>query len=299
VRIWWVRSTIVINLIFLLAALAPVETLAGGAVGRLLTSAGALASGPVPASFTVVAACRDDALCAARLVARSLGPRARLERVRHPDTDSIRRVKSAPSLAGWNIICGNTLRLDLVRFGRKAIFEIEQAVSQAGARTGGDIRALEIDLRRNRGGNLDRMLKVAALFLGQMPDAVRLSRGAEIVRLDIAPAARRISFARLTLHIGPDTASSAEIFTALMRAHGEARVRGRKSYGKDYLLRVVPVNHDWQLLVPAETVTVPGASLSGGIRPDVPTGENMTDEASCRSEKTKSAEKPYRPGGKP
>ena len=268
------------SLVLVLAALLSGQALAEGAVGRLLTGAGALASGPVPAPFAVAQACRDDALCAARLIAQSLGPRARLERVRHPDTDSIRRVHTAPSLKGPELLCGDMLRFELVRFGRKAVSEIEQAVARANDRAGGNIRGLEIDLRRNGGGNLYRMLRVAALFLGKVPDAIRLTRAGESRSVDIAMPPRQLSFANIVLLIGPHTASSAEIFTALLRARAGARVRGERSFGKDYLLRVLPVNQDWQLLVPAETVSVPGASLSGGITPDM-TGQKKQRSRDC------------------
>ncbi len=267
-RIWWVRSTIAISLGVFLNLLPPGAVLAGGGMERLAARASAFAGAALPPFEALRAACGGDMLCAARRLAKRLGPRARLERVRHPDTDSIRRVSSAPSLAGWKMLPGRGLRLDLVRFGRKAVPEIEAALSAARARTGQDVGALEIDLRRNRGGNLDKMLRAASLFLGNVPEAIWLSRAQKVKTLPVPPNARRLSVAKITVLIGSKTASSAEIFTALLRVHAKARVVGTRSFGKNYLLRAIPVNHDWRLLVPAETVSVPGTGISGGIVPD-------------------------------
>ncbi len=138
-RIWWVRSTIAISLGVFVSLLPPGAALAaGGGMERLAARAGAFAGAALPPPEALRAACGGDMLCAARRLVKRLGPRARLERVRHPDTDSIRRVSSAPSLAGWKMLPGRGLRLDLVRFGRKAIPEIEAALSAARARSGGD-----------------------------------------------------------------------------------------------------------------------------------------------------------------
>jgi hypothetical protein len=43
---------------------------------------------------------------------------------------------------------------------------------------------------------------------------------------------------------------------------------GEQTFGKDYLLRITPVTHDWQLLVAAVTISVQGTNIAEGIIPD-------------------------------
>ena len=75
--------------------------------------------------------------------------------------------------------------------------------------------------------------------------------------------------------IGPGTASSAEVLAALLRHHAGARLIGAPTMGKDWLTRLVPVDHDWRLAIPAERIEVPGETLTQGLVPDV---ESAPDE---------------------
>lgn len=68
--------------------------------------------------------------------------------------------------------------------------------------------------------------------------------------------------------VGPGTASSAEVLAALLQRYADARLAGSQTAGKDYLTRVIAVDHDWRLLVPAERIEVPGVTLTGGLQPD-------------------------------
>ena len=72
----------------------------------------------------------------------------------------------------------------------------------------------------------------------------------------------------ITVLVGRQTASSGEILAALLRRHAGAELVGERTAGKDYLTRVVPLDQDWRLLLPAERIEVPGESLSGGLQPD-------------------------------
>ncbi len=222
--------------------------------------------------------CDQDTLCAARFLAEKLGPRARLEKIRHPDTDTIRRVSSRPSVTGWSLRPPGALRLFLDHFGRKAVAEIGGALERGRAKMRAPITSLEIDLRRNRGGDLNRMLKVAALFTGPVRGAVQLDGAARTISIDIPDVGQRLLFRRIDLLVGPDTASSAEVFAGLLRTRLGARLLGRRTHGKDYVLRAIPVSQDWRLLIPAETIAVPGIALSGGLLPDIVLPEVLPPE---------------------
>ncbi len=71
----------------------------------------------------------------------------------------------------------------------------------------------------------------------------------------------------LVVLVGPETASSAEVLAALLQRYAGARLAGSRTAGKDHLTRVIAVDHDWRLLVPAERIEVPGIELTGGLRP--------------------------------
>lgn len=227
----------------------------------------ALSRNPLPALDHIVKKCADDVLCAARLIKTHLGPKARLEKIIHPDTDTIRRVKSVRSLSNSKWLPPNTLQFSLNRFGRKAISEIKTAYFSAPGNDKIPPPNIIIDLRNNGGGALNKMLRTASLFLGPIPDAVKLS-GTYKEKMIAVPINKKIlAFQTMKLIVGPNTASSAEVFAGLLRVHAKAQIVGEQTYGKDYLLRVISVTHDWQLLVPAEIISVPGTTIAGGITP--------------------------------
>ena len=89
-----------------------------------------------------------DTRCAAQLIADSL-PAARLVPVNHPDTDTIWRAHTVPSLSAVERRNDGALVVVLDRFGRTADREIADAVS---AHALGTPARLVLDLRGNSGG---------------------------------------------------------------------------------------------------------------------------------------------------
>ena len=79
----------------------------------------------------------------------------------------------------------------------------------------------------------------------------------------------------LPVLVGPGTASSAEVLAALLQRYAGARLAGSRTAGKNHLTRVIAVDHDWRLLVPAERIAVPGVELTGGLQP----AEGLPDHA--------------------
>jgi carboxyl-terminal processing protease len=154
-------------------------------------------------------------------------------------------------------------------FGRKAVPEMAQAMSQAIA--GG--ASLGLDLRDNRGGDFGRMLKLAALFTGNIKDALFLIEKTDRNPVSLATESDFPVTRDLVVLVGPGTASSAEVLAALLQRYAGARLAGSRTAGKDHLTRVIAVDHDWRLLVPAERIEVPGVELTGGLRP----AENLPD----------------------
>ncbi len=260
---------------------------AQGTIERLLATVAAYAPADagLPESSTLRRLCGTDALCAARLLARALGKGAALERVAHPDTDIIRRATTPPSVRALGRLPDGAALIALDRFGRTAERELREAIAAL------DASRVVLDLRANRGGGFERMLRVAGLFTGPVAHALDVI-GKDGRRPRAIPAGGRIAGVRgltvvvdptvvvglpvvvgLTVVVGRHTASSGEMLAALLRRHAGAEIVGEKTAGKDYLVRVVPVHHDWRLVLPAERVEIAGESLVGGLRPDRPAPE--------------------------
>ena len=262
---WWAPSVTAIRLAAAAVALGVPAAAAASAVDRLLEAAAAYGLAvPDESVQEVRAACGADALCVARRIAAGEG-RVRLERRRHPDTDTIRWVTTRASLQRPEAAGDDGGVIVLARFGRKVEWELRDALQE---RSSGS--TLVLDLRTNHGGDFGRMLRVAGLFTGALDQALYLADGANRRPLGIPGSDRATHTGRLVVLIGPETASSGEILAALLRRYAGAELRGARTAGKDYLLRVVPVDHDWQLLLPSERVEVPGETLAGGLVPDDP-----------------------------
>ncbi len=267
-RPWSVLSTIAISLAAVAAgAFAPAASAqTDGAVDRLLAAVAAYAPPEVglPARSEIDQRCAEDAVCAAALVAAAFDGQAALERVTHPDTDTIRLVKTQPSVRALGRVADGAVLVALDRFGRKAEPELRAALRALGG------ARLVLDLRANQGGDFERMLRVAGLFTGPVDDALYLV-GNHGRRPRAIPAMARIAGVRgLAVLVGARTASSGEMLAALLRRYAGAEMLGERTFGKDYLVRAIPVHHDWRLLVPAERVEIPGETLAGGLRPDRP-----------------------------
>ncbi len=213
------------------------------------------------------AKCGDDLLCAARVVA-SLDRRARLQKISHPDTDTIRWVKTGPSVMAARRLDDGGVFIALERFGRKARQEMVKALDDLSATHKND--KIVLDLRKNSGGNFNNMLRVAGLFTGTVDNALFLNGGGKKTPIGIAAAKTPRITRPLVVLVGPETASSGEILAVVLRKYAGARLVGKRTYGKDYLLRIIPVNNEWRLMLPAERVIVPGETITGGVTPDQP-----------------------------
>jgi C-terminal processing protease CtpA/Prc len=120
------------------------------------------------------------------------------------------------------------------------------------------------------------MLRAAARFTGPVPGAVRLVEADRVRVLAIPEPSGAVWRGRITVLVGADTMSSGEVLAALLRRYAGARVLGERTWGKDYVLRVEPIDHDWRALIPAGRIEVPGEVLAGGLVPDGPITEDLS-----------------------
>ena len=205
--------------------------------------------------------CSGNGDCLRERVVHELPAGAVLQRVDSPDTDTIRWVDTRRSVGLVTDLDDGTRLIVLDRFGRKVLRELADALPAQGA--------VILDLRANAGGDFGRMLQVAGRFTGAVVVAVTLT-GEDTRRLSIPAANGNTWRGSLTVLVGPQTASSAEVLAALLRQHAGARVLGERTRGKDYLLRIVPIDQNWRVTLPGEVIGVPGESLVRGLRPDGP-----------------------------
>jgi C-terminal processing protease CtpA/Prc len=185
-----------------------------------------------------------------------------LQRVRHPTSDEIRWADTRRSIEVTTDLGEGRRLVRLDRFGRKTDYELSEALRGTAA--------LVLDLRHNDGGVLRRALRIAGRFTGPVPDAVRLIKADEVVVLPIPAPAGSVWRGRITVLVGANTISSGEVLAALLRRHAGAIVLGERTWGKDYVLRVEPIDHEWRALIPDGRIEVPGERLAGGLVPDGP-----------------------------
>jgi len=235
----------------------------GAAAGTLAFAALALAqpAATAAASETAAAILGIDPGFAPMLRGRPSG--TVLQRVRHPTSDEIRWADTAASITRTAELGAGRLLVRLDRFGRKVDHELSAALRSAD-------EELVLDLRGNEGGLLGRMLRVAARFTGPVPGAVRLIKDDEARVLAIPAPGAPVWHGRITVLVGAETISSGEVLAALLRRHAGASVLGDRTWGKDYVMRIEPVDHDWRALIPDGRIEVPGEVLAGGLVPDGP-----------------------------
>jgi Peptidase family S41 len=256
-RTWSARSITAIRALGLaLTLLLATPAAADDALDRILAETAAASGAPLPSRGELTEACGSDLHCSAERLVEVLGPRARLLPVAHPDSDTIRWVETQPSLSVTR--ADGVVRIALSRFGRKVMPELAAAVGA---------EAYVLDLRAAQGGRFERMLQVAGFLLGPREKALALVEGGGRRWLDLPATAERGRRPRV-VQIGAATASAAEVLAALLVADGGAVLCGAgPSAGAAALKAVVPVNHDWRLLVERARIEVPPVELRGGLRP--------------------------------
>lgn len=116
-------------------------------------------------------------------------------------------------------------------------------------------RHLALDLRGSPGGLLSEAVALTGLFLpARTPVAVAALRARDVALA--APRAPSAFRGELALHVGPRTASAAEVLAGALSAAGRARVVGARTYGKGTIQR----------LRGARLATVGEVWLAGGAR---------------------------------
>lgn len=190
----------------------------------------------------------ETALCFAETLVARLPGRVRLEPVIHPDTDTVRWVTTMPSVIADDT--GDTLKLKLTHFGRKALPELRAALAIPGR------HAIELDVSGNPGGDFERMLSIAGFLLGPLRDAVEIHHGDRIERRSLQGPTTR-TWQVVSVETDSGTASAALLLVHLLTAHGGAKRIGPFVGEKPiFLKRRMSIDHDWRLILPVAEVSI-------------------------------------------
>ena len=127
-------------------------------------------------------------------------------------------------------------------------------------------RPLIVDLRGCPGGDLIEAAYLAADFLTTGQAQVELDCGGEHEVISVEASARWGM--PLWVLIDRTSASAAEVFAAIVKSAGRARLVGERSYGKGSVQRVV-TGADRSLRADVATWSVAGQAGSAGVTPDV------------------------------
>ena len=227
-------------------AIHPELSVADPAFSRVLEAARASPHVPESVVDQAKASC-GTALCFAEMLTAKLPDLARLEAINHPDTDSIRWVRTAPSVTV--VAEGERLRLKLTHFGRKAAAELRDALV-------GRHLPVELSLRGNGGGDFERMLEIAGVFIGPKRNAIE-SRHRGRRSLHDVPGTDDPMTEVARVLINEDTASAGLLLAQLLEAFAGAEVSGPpRRKGPIFLKRRVTIDHDWRLVLPVATLRV-------------------------------------------
>ena len=264
VSICWVRLIIVTNIVFFFQTLElqannfdkqiPSNSL------RILQEAKIISGLDNELAQKIADRCNLETICIAQEIVKELGNYANLTRIEPKSSNQRRLAEVLPSVKKSYKMSDESIFIELKHFGRKAEWEVINLLEGS--------NKVVFDLTENEGGDLSRMIRVASLFIGPVKKAFVVRSQNLVTHFDIPSPVYSMSDMNIVLMVGQKTASSAELFSALLRQYAGAKLVGEKTRGKDWLLKVVPVNDKFWLSIPAGQIFVPGEKIVDGILPD-------------------------------
>jgi carboxyl-terminal processing protease len=147
-----------------------------------------------------------------------------------------------------------------------------------------------IDLRGNRGGDIEEVLNVASLFVGDRTVGVQVDRSRRQApmhgdRLPLAPQPPSVVL------VDGDTGSGAEVLAAALKEYGLATIMGTKTAGKVGLATVRQLRDGSAVQLTYRRILSPsGAPLDGaGVEPNVVVPAGIEDWVQGRDPQLESA----------
>lgn len=118
---------------------------------------------------------------------------------------------------------GDTLYVSLDSVSSEIVEPFKETVANA------DFDSIIIDLRNNGGGYAEKAVDIADLFIGESQTVLYAQNGEKSVYTTTADGEYNVPIVVL---INEKTASAAEIFTALLKQYGDAKLVGMNTFGK-------------------------------------------------------------------
>ena len=178
------------------------------------------------------------------------------------------REKVTTPTVEYAMIDGRTAYLRILEFSKSTYLAISKALDNLSAK---GMQKLIIDLRNNPGGDVDSALAIADLFISN----------SDLMYLTYKDTSKNAKFsASNTVAVQPDvdiailinggTASSAELFSSMMRDTGRAVIIGSKSFGKG-VMQLVSTFGDGFISLTTASFTGPKdvAINKEGVLPDI------------------------------
>ncbi len=261
---WWVRLIIATNIVLIYPILNShgydFDKQTPNSASRILQEAITVSGLKEDLAKHIGKQCEYEEICVARKIAEVLGEYSNVIAVNSRSIDERRLAKINPSIKNIYTQHGSIKTIQLDRFGRKAEWEVAKALK--------GFKTVIIDLRENVGGDLSRMIRVAALFIGPKKNAFIIKSHNYNESIDIPTPIYYLDNQEIILIISRKTASSAELFSILLRRYAQAKLVGEKTQGKNELLKVVPVNNRFRISLPAGEFLIFGEDISDGVLPD-------------------------------
>lgn len=166
--------------------------------------------------------------------------------------------------------------IQLSGFNRETANSLESGLEEL--QIGGPLRGLILDLRQNRGGQLNQAIRVSDLFIDQ--GTILATRGRHPNSVQHFEAHDRdATSAPMVVLIDSGSASAAEIVAAALQDAGRALVIGARSYGKGTVQQIVPMPNEGELILTWARMHAPsGYGLSRfGVFPSICTAESSVD----------------------
>lgn len=163
-------------------------------------------------------------------------------------------------------------------FNRDTASSLEQEFDELQRSAAGPLRGLILDLRQNRGGQLNQAVRVSDLFINR--GTILATRGRHPNSIQHFEAHDRdATNAPMIVLIDSGSASAAEIVAAALQDAGRALVIGARSYGKGTVQQIVPMPNDGELILTWARMHAPsGYGLSRfGVFPSICTAEGQID----------------------
>ncbi len=167
--------------------------------------------------------------------------------------------------------------LRIASFSERSAEEVQHAVQEIRQHLGGRLAGLIIDLRNNPGGLLVESVAVSDAFI-ESGDIV-LTEGRKNKQRYRATTGDIAAGLPIVVLINKGSASAAEILAGALRDHDRAVLIGSRSYGKGSVQTVIPMGRGTAMkLTTAQYFRPHGASVDGGIEPDVEAEDDIQTE---------------------